>query len=72
MNEYKENRGLNVNLNEEMKSVTFNNINDIISVIEEDKYPYEEYKKFKDKYIETKDINNSKRIIEHIKKIIQK
>lgn len=72
LNEYKENRGLNVNLNEEMKSVTFNNINDIISVIEEDKYPYEEYKKFKDKYIETKDINNSKRIIEHIKKIIQK
>ena len=55
-----------------MKSVTFNNINDIISVIEEDKYPYEEYQKFKDKYIETKDINNSKRIIEHIKKIIQK
>lgn len=72
LNEYKENRGLNVNLNEEMKSVTFNNINDIISVIEEDKYPYEEYQKFKDKYIETKDINNSKRIIEHIKKIIQK
>lgn len=72
LNEYENNRGLNVKLKKEMKSVTFNNINDIISVIEEDKYPYEEYQKFKDKYIETKDINNSKRIIEHIKKIIQK
>lgn len=67
LDEYENNRGLNINLKKEMKSVTFNNINDIISVIEKDKYPYEEYQKFKDKYIETKDTNNSKRIIEKIK-----
>ena len=67
LDEYENNRGLNINLKKEMKSVTFNNINDIILVIDEDKYPYEEYQKFKDKYIETKDTNNSKRIIEKIK-----
>lgn len=69
LNKYEENRGLNVNLNKEMKQVTFSNIEDIISIIEQEKYPYKEYEKFKQKYIETLDTNNSKRIIETIKNI---
>ena len=71
LNKYENNRGLNVNLNEEMKLVTFDNINDIISMIEKGEYPYEEYEKFKSKYIETIDTDNSKRIIENIKKMMK-
>lgn len=71
MNEYKENRGLNVNLNKEMKHATFNNITDIISIIEKKEYPYEEYEKFKSKYIETLDTENSKRIVENIKRRVK-
>ncbi len=70
LNKYEENRGLNVNLNKEMKQVTFSNIEDIISIIKQEKYPYKEYEKFKQKYIETLDTNNSKRIIETIKKYL--
>lgn len=69
LKDYEENRGLNVKLNKEMQQVTSSNIKDIISIIEQEKYPYEEYKKFKQKYIETLDTNNSKRIIEKIKNI---
>ena len=71
LNEYKENRGLNVNLNKEMKHATFNNITDIISIIEKKEYPYEEYEKFKSKYIETLDTENSKRIVENIKRRVK-
>lgn len=69
LKEYNKNRGLNVNLKEEMKNATFNNINDIIATIESNTYPYNELRSFKEKYIETLDINNSKRIVENILKI---
>ena len=50
-----------------MSLVTCNNIIDIMNIIEQEKYPYEEYEKFKNKYIETLDTNNTERIIKEIK-----
>ena len=64
-------RGLNINLQEEMKSVTFKDIKNIIDMIEKKEYPYEEYEKFKEKYIETIDTQNSERIVNHIKSIMK-
>lgn len=71
LEKYKDARGLNVNLQEEMKSVTFSNIKNIIDMIEKEEYPYEEYDKFKAKYIETIDTKNSERIVNKIKNIMQ-
>lgn len=65
--EYQNNRGLNIDLAKEMSLVTCNNIIDIMNIIEQEKYPYEEYEKFKNKYIETLDTNNAERIIKEIK-----
>lgn len=64
--EYEESRGLNVNLQEEMKHSTKENIKDILDIIENDTYDYDELKKFREKYVETIDTENSKRIIEYI------
>ena len=71
LEKYKDARGLNVNLQEEMKSVTFSNIKNIIDMIEKEEYPYEEYDKFKAKYIETIDTKNSERIVNKIKTIMK-
>ena len=42
-----------------------------IDIIEKKEYPYEEYEKFKSKYIETLDTENSKRIVENIKRRVK-
>lgn len=64
--EYKDTRGLNINLQEEMKNSTFTQIEDIIDKIENDKYDYEELNKFKEKYVQTADTENTMRIVEYI------
>ena len=64
-------RGLNVNLREEMPNYTFSNVDDIIKNIQEDNYNFEELKKFRDKYVQTVDTNNSKRIVEFTKKLME-
>lgn len=69
--DYKMDRGLNVNLREEMPNYTFSNIDDIIKNIQEDNYNFEELKKFRDKYVQTVDTNNSKRIVEFTKKLME-
>lgn len=63
---YENTRGLNIDLQQEMKSSTKTKIEDIISIIENDTYNYEELKKFKEKYVETIDQNNTKRIVEYV------
>lgn len=63
---YNKTRGLNINLLEEMKSSSKTNIKDIIDIIENDTYNYNELKKFKQKYIETTDDKNTKRIVDYI------
>lgn len=72
--EYQKNRGLNINLFEEMSSSTSKEAKNIINKIESDKYNYEELNKFVEKYIETKNTNNTEEIakfvLRNIKRVI--
>ncbi len=67
IDEYVENRGLNINLKKEMKNATSDKIEDIIEIIEKDKYNFNDLKKFKEKYVQTRDTKNTERIVEYIK-----
>jgi len=66
MEDYKTDRGLNVDLKQEMPSSTYTNIKNIVEVIENGEYNYEEFKKFKNKYVETIDTYNTERIVKFI------
>lgn len=66
LNEYEDTRGLNINLNDEMKNCTKADISEIIKIINENLYDYSELKMFKEKYVETADTNNTKRIVDYI------
>lgn len=66
MDKYESSRGLNINLKEEMKNSTKQNIKDIIKIIENNTYDYEELKKFREKYVQTTDTENTKRIVGYI------
>ena len=65
-------RGLNIDLFEVFKSSTTKNINEILKTIENNSYNYEELKKFREKYIETLDLNNTKRIINYVRECLEK
>ena len=71
LDNYNEVRGLNVNLTEELKTSTSKDIKDIISIIENDTYDYKSLELFRNKYVETYNINNTesvcKLIIEYLK-----
>ena len=67
LDEYNDTRGLNINLQEKMRSCTRKDIKEIIDIIENNKYNYEELKNFKEEYVETIDTNNTKRIVDYIK-----
>lgn len=69
--EYKEDRGLNINLKEEMEQSTFSNAKDIMERIENNQYAYEELKKFREKYVETADTHNTERIVNFIEKLME-
>lgn len=71
IDEYEEGRGLNINLQKEMRSSTSSKIEDIISTIENDAYNYEELTRFKNRYVETIDTNNTKRIAEYIENSLE-
>lgn len=68
---YLKDRGLNIDLTKEMKSCTFNNMKQIMNIIENDSYNYEELRKFKEKYVETADTSNTKRIVDYIIKLME-
>ena len=63
---YVEKRGLNVELTEELKSSTSKNIQDILDIIEKDTYDYSKLEKFRNKYVETYNNNNTQNICEVI------
>lgn len=69
--EYQQNRGLNVKLQEEIPHATFSNIQGIIQNIEKEQYCYEELYSFKNKYIETVEFNNTEKIVEYIMKSLE-
>lgn len=68
--EYQENRGLNIDLQEEMPHSTFSDINEIMQIIDNKQYYWDELKKFKEKYIETIDTKNTMRIVKYISQIM--
>lgn len=65
--EYKENRGLNVDITKEMKEETFKDIDSLVKAIESDSYNFKELYKFRDKYVEVYNENNIKNLTEFIK-----
>lgn len=64
--EYEVNRGLNINIDKELPSFTFYNFENIVNAINNIEYNINEIIKFKEKYIETRDKNNTKRICDLI------
>lgn len=64
---YNEIRGLNVKLLEELKTATSKNIQDILDIIENNSYDYKSLEVFKNKYIETSNINNTESVLNLIK-----
>jgi len=64
--EYQEERGLNISLKQEMPSVTYNNVAQIAETIEKQTYNEKEWERFREKYIETCDSDNTKRIVDYL------
>lgn len=62
IDKYSETRGLNVNLTEELKNSTSKNIEDILEIIENNTYDFKSLEKFRNKYIETYNVNNTQNI----------
>lgn len=65
---YKEEQGLNIDIKEEMKSVSFVNENELLSAVRSGDYDFESLKAFSDKYIENKCIDNTEKLAEIISK----
>ena len=63
---YSEIRGLNVNLTEELKTSTFKEFKDILNIIENGNYDFKSLETFKNKYVETHNINNTESVCELI------
>lgn len=68
LDEYKHNRGLNIDLTDEMKNATFFDAKKLLNNIESGSYDFDGLKHFRDKYVETADRENSKRIVNYILK----
>lgn len=68
---YSENRGLNVKLTEELKSSTSKDIKDILTIIENDAYDYKSLEEFRNKYVETYNENNTENICSIIKDFLE-
>lgn len=66
INKYKDARGLNINLLNEMRNCSSTNAKELIQSIENDNYDFEELNRFREKYIEKKDVNNTKRLVDFI------
>ena len=64
--DYKEDRGVNINLKAELQHSTFFDIKDLKEAIESKEYQYEDLRKFKEKYVETADTKNAHRIANYI------
>ena len=55
-----------------MKSCSSKNINEIVDMIDKNEYDYEELRRFRERFIETMDTNNTTRIVEYITNYIAK
>ncbi len=68
---YNEARGLNVNLTEELVECTYKDIGDIMHNIASDSYNYESLTKFRNKYVETYNVNNTNNICNLIQEFLK-
>lgn len=72
INDYEIERGLNIDLFKEMSNCTSRNIKEIIKSIENNEYDYEELEKFRNKYMENVNYNNTEKLVEFIFKCLDK
>ena len=68
--EYQQERGLNVNLYEEMPSAVFDNAENLIEAIKKDEYDFDSLYAFKEKYVETSKSGNTETLAKFIKMIL--
>lgn len=69
---YGKTRGLNINLFEEINKAASTNAKEIIKVIENDEYDFEELEEFKIKYMGTNYYNNTCKLVDFIFKYLSK
>ena len=67
LDDYMKVRGLNVNLEEEMKSATFRKVKDLLKALESNEYDFAELKAFREKYLSILGQNNIEKFKELIK-----
>jgi len=66
LEEYNKNRGLNIDLNKELKTFTCKSFNDIIEKIETNNFDINEIKRYKNKYIEVETNNTIEKLTSFI------
>lgn len=64
--EYEKARGLNIDLKQEMSNETSSDIHEIAEKIKNNYYDEKELETFRQKYVETDDTENSKRIVDYL------
>ena len=67
---YSRKRGVNIDLETEMKDCTRTSFDEIMKLINSEEYNFEELRKFREKYVETFDTDNTKRIANYIREKI--
>lgn len=70
LEEYNKNRGLNIDLNKELKTFTSKNFSDIMSKIEKNNFDMDEIVKYKNKYIEVNTNNTISNLADFILKLL--
>ena len=72
IDEYNQNRGLNIDLNKELKTFTSKSFNDIMGKIENNDFDINEIIKYKEKYIEVDTNNSIKKLTDFILNLLKK
>ena len=70
LEEYSQNRGLNINLQQELSTFTCRTFNDIMNKIQKGDYNLEEIKKYRNKYIEIETDNSIKNLTDFILELL--
>lgn len=65
--EYKNERGINIDIKTEMQSASFENASDMLSAIKNDEYDYNSLFAFKSKYMENTNSNNAQILAKFVK-----
>ena len=71
LKEYNKNRGLNINLEQELKTFTSKNFNDIMRKIEKEDYDIQEIKNYQNKYIEVDTMHTIEKLAKFILSLLE-